>query len=545
MKLYINELAPYEEKSQYHSIIKLGSDVNKQIELLQKTSKDQLKSRLSSTNTLISSQNKTMELIGSGFNELSYDLKQISQGLDGLQSIFEWGISEVVWQIELNNKRLDKIQDLLLAPLDTKSKELRKRGITAFENGWHEDALEDFLLSEKKNKYDFMVHISIGMIYLFNLKLKDKAIGYFEKAIKFSRPYSTYHTSFALLYKALILLDFGKTEDAEKCTQEAYELSPDFLEAYYQNSQYNALLKNTDKCFCQLRLVISKDIGYLAKVNADPFFDCIRNEINVFLTELRDNERKIAETKLERLEVIYNSYKSITSHIGKKENEYFVNKILKSEELIVRIKKILKINLYLDIRDINIKLADELNEELIDLISNITSNLNYRITPLQSEINRKEREKLNIQTKIEKSPDYSNLTNYLIWGSFVFPIVANLLFGGGALNYILGTIFLVIPVVSQLISAYTTISYFSGAHTESDYQALAYSIILYLCIGILYYMSLNLKLSLFSELKVSENELNNIKRMNMQQINNLKIELNELEKLKDELKLFKDEIGIK
>ena len=272
MKLYINDLAPWEEQRQYQSILKFDSNVQKQSELFKNASKEQLKHRLSSTNSIISSLNKSEELLSLGFDELSISLNQISNGLSGLQSSFEWGISEVIWQIEQNREILKSINQGIWHPFDAQAKNRKEHAQEAYNAGWYDDAEEYFLESEKIVRFDFSVHISLGLIYLFHKIDKQKALVYFDKAIKYASPKSAYYKSYALLYKALILFDFGQIKEAEQFSQEAIDSSSNFIEAYYQNAQYNAILKNSEKSIHQLDIAVSNDIGYCLKANNDPSF---------------------------------------------------------------------------------------------------------------------------------------------------------------------------------------------------------------------------------------------------------------------------------
>ena len=84
-------------------------------------------------------------------------------------------------------------------------------------------------------------------------------------SIKYSKPKSAFHTSYALLHKALIHFDMGNTEEAEKASYEAISLFPNFTEALYQNAQYNAQLLNTDKSIANLKKVIRSDKLYCLK----------------------------------------------------------------------------------------------------------------------------------------------------------------------------------------------------------------------------------------------------------------------------------------
>lgn len=288
MSSYSNGLAPWERKNAYYSVIQLGKDVKTQTKTLSKQTEALIATQIASTSDIISSQ----ERISEGIDNVAYGVEKVEEGIYGLKAAFEWGISEVVWQIEQNRGVLKGILAVLMAPLDTQAKELRRRAEDAYTNGWFEDALEDFLESEKKNKYDFSVHISIGMIYLFQKIDKEKALEYFDKAIKYAKPKSPYHASCALLYKALIKRDFGLIEEAERCADEAVKLCPDFAEALYQNAQYNAILNKPDKAIPLLRKAIEIDVNYCAKIYNENDFDKIRPYIDKLYVELRDVQKQ-------------------------------------------------------------------------------------------------------------------------------------------------------------------------------------------------------------------------------------------------------------
>lgn len=117
-----------------------------------------VKSQLETANRIIASQDR----IASGIDEINFGIDRLSDGLESLASAFDWGFSELVWQIEMQRKELTNILRVLELPLDTQAKELKKRAEDAYKNKWIDDALEDFLESEKKNKYDFTVHQYLG-----------------------------------------------------------------------------------------------------------------------------------------------------------------------------------------------------------------------------------------------------------------------------------------------------------------------------------------------------------------------------------------------
>lgn len=140
------DLTPVERKNKYYAAVQLGKDVKTQAELISHSTKELIATQIASTNAIIASQ----EFVREGIDNLSYGIAEVSEGIHGLKAAFEFGISEVVWQIEQNRAVLQNILNVLMAPLDTQAKELKRRAEDAYANGWFEEALEDFLESEKK-----------------------------------------------------------------------------------------------------------------------------------------------------------------------------------------------------------------------------------------------------------------------------------------------------------------------------------------------------------------------------------------------------------
>jgi len=383
--LYLNSLAPWEEKKQYLEIVKLGTSLKEQTEAIQLASKQQFSKYVESNNELtsqvISNQKITNDLIKTEIKSLNYSIGEISEGLQGLQSSFEWGIASVVWQIEQNRTLLLNILDVLKAPLDTQAKELRTRAQEAFSNGWFDDAEIDCLESEEKNRYDFTVHISLGLIYLFHKINKEKALEYFEKAIKYAKPKSNYYTSYALLHKALIMLDLNKVEEAERATQEAITLSPDLREAYYQNAQYNALLGNTELSFKSLIHCVKYDINYLLKYDNDPLFEKCKAELNNSLENVR---KEFAERTSEKLKISKDKLNSILQFLTNNSSHEKIDKdfdeiILEIEKQLSRIDQLENIISQSGIFDIYL-IKEENNKEIRDEIKIISENIKEKLS---------------------------------------------------------------------------------------------------------------------------------------------------------------------
>ncbi len=348
MSLYVYELAPWERKSEYYHVVELGKNSKEQTILISKQTKAFIDSQLSATNSIIDSNSRIQSSIDNINNTISEGFAagfdRVEQGIYGLKSCFEWGIAEICWQIEQNRNELKNILEILQAPLTTQAKERRKRAEEAFSYGWIDDAEDEFLESEKLNKYDFSIHISLGIIYLFHKIDKEKAASYFDKAIKYAKPKSNYYTSYALLHKALIKFDCGQIVEAEKYSDEAIRLSPDFSEAFYQNSQYNAQLKNTNKSINHLEKAINIDKFYMVKASNDSLFNPIKKDINDFFKKMRDNEIHYCINKVKEIDSYVKKIKTLSGKIVLQVREKIEIFSFKSEN----INYLLSLNSYFD-----------------------------------------------------------------------------------------------------------------------------------------------------------------------------------------------------
>ena len=271
----ILDLSPYERRNEYFKTVQLGSDVKTQNKLIAQAAKLQLESQLYNTDRLIASNDR----ISSYIEDLSHEIVGVVEGISELKATFEWGISEVVWQIEQNRKELESINAGIWHPFDAAARNKKELAQKAFDRGWFGDAEKYFLDSANIISFDFSVYISLGMIYLFHKVDRQKALSYFDKAIIYAKPESNYYTSYALLYKSLILFDFGKVREAEQHSQEAIDLSPTFVEAYYQNAQYNSKLGDFSKAINRLEFAINNDKRYALKAEADDLFEPMKSHI--------------------------------------------------------------------------------------------------------------------------------------------------------------------------------------------------------------------------------------------------------------------------
>jgi tetratricopeptide (TPR) repeat protein len=257
-----------------------------------------VKAQIETADNIIVSQ----ERIRSEIDRAALGIDRVADGLESLAATFEWGFSELVWHLEEQREILRDILRVLQAPLDTQAKELKKRAEYAYRNGWFNDALEDFLESQKKNRYDFTIHQNLGNIYFFEKKNPEKALEYYEKAAKYATPGSPYHASIAFLHIGLIRYLQGNFQKAWEATLKASELSPGLYEAHYQHAQYCANLGKYSEAVEHIKIAITGDRYYCVKADSEKDFDAMKEQLISLFKELREKacdwagkEIKIAE----------------------------------------------------------------------------------------------------------------------------------------------------------------------------------------------------------------------------------------------------------
>ena len=174
-------------------------------------------------------------------------------GLADLKAGFDYGVSQVVWQLERSQDVLVGIVRALEEPLDTQARELRKRAQQAYRNGlatadetrrkWMEDALSDYLEATQRNRYDFTLHFDIATIFWHEKGDLANAAAYYEEAARYAAPTSDYYASYALLHLGKVWRLRDEFDHAYSAAREAVRLTPTLAQASYDLALYCSLTR--------------------------------------------------------------------------------------------------------------------------------------------------------------------------------------------------------------------------------------------------------------------------------------------------------------
>lgn len=220
--------------------------------------------------------------------ELESASEDVTAQLEALTATFEWGFSELIWIAQQHTALLSQIRQLLMAPLDTQAQELRKRAEYAYEQGWYEEALADFVEAERKNPYDFVVHHYTGNILLFHSQDYDRAVEYYERAAKYAVPRAPACAAFALLHAGEARERQGDAKAAYEITKRAVAIPGSSPEVFYQHARHCAEVGEFDEGEWYLERAIGKCRYYCAKCSGDESFQPMRGRVEDLLKRIRD-----------------------------------------------------------------------------------------------------------------------------------------------------------------------------------------------------------------------------------------------------------------
>jgi tetratricopeptide (TPR) repeat protein len=227
-----------------------------------------------------------------GIAETARQVEEMVAGVEHLNSTFQWGLSEIIWQLEEQGDTLRRILEALQKPLTTQAIELRDRASRAYRHGWLNEALRDYSRSVEINPYDFTAHQSLGNIYVFHRQDLDKALMHYEKAAKYARPESAGYAAFALLHVAMVRYLKRDYEESYEATSEALTLCPQSHEAHYRHAQYCARLSRGLEAIQHLERAIRGDRYYALAADTTADFRSIEKELEELFNDLRSEQRK-------------------------------------------------------------------------------------------------------------------------------------------------------------------------------------------------------------------------------------------------------------
>jgi WD40 repeat protein len=236
---------------------------------------------------------------GASTARLELAIEKLAGGLAALQADFHPLLGDTVWKLQMQQQSLnDLLQEVRLAEFEREARAFRARAERAYLNGWHEEALDDFLEAAKRNYPDYAVHRSIAQLYLYHLVDLPKALDAFRKAAKHALPIDPKQSAEAHYFAGVVSLLEQQLEAASDHLRQATELDPALAEAHYQRACVASMLGRSDEAVASLACAIEGDARYYERAKSETAFQAMRPQIRALLDRLMQPvKEKVAEVK--------------------------------------------------------------------------------------------------------------------------------------------------------------------------------------------------------------------------------------------------------
>jgi WD40 repeat protein len=228
-----------------------------------------------------------------GIDDSSYGIEfgfdKLAGGIDRLNADFNLLLGDVIWKLEMQEEALSNILlEIRLAEFEREARAYRSRAEKAYVNGWYDEALADFLETEKRNYPDFGVLRSIAHIRLYHLIDLAGSLEYFSKTAKYSRPTHARQCAEAHYFAGVVCGLERRLELALEHFNEALALNPKLFDAHYQRACLSAIVNNRTDTVSSLEIAIKGDPRYYERAKTDEAFDGARTEVQALLDQLME-----------------------------------------------------------------------------------------------------------------------------------------------------------------------------------------------------------------------------------------------------------------
>jgi len=274
--------------------------------------------------------------LSSKLSDIDASVEQVGIKLEQLGVMLDWRLSVMIDQQRISNLLLENIALLLRIPDVQKERQYHvEQGFKHYKNAaldldFYQDALENLLEAEKREKTDYLVLHRIGMIYLYAPKLVDliKAEEYLRRAAKYGIVESDLNAqrTFNILagdvskrlaqqssapetIKAIAADSYfqagvacyaqGKFADAIELSGKAFSLLPALLEAGFLKAKALAACGDETQAANIVESVIKAERFYAVKTAADGDL-APKPVVQTLLRKLRDDAVRQAKERIEK-----------------------------------------------------------------------------------------------------------------------------------------------------------------------------------------------------------------------------------------------------
>lgn len=332
-----------------------GTSLRYQDYLQAKSFEDTLVSEISSASRSIIATNEELSenlisVLGSmsssmtrGFDRLSFDICDLSDGIAELNATFQWGFSEVLTKLGGLNDSLRELIKIAKTPAQTWAYEQFEIARDAFRRELYDDATQ--YLSRAINGHgdhtgyniEYRFHFLLGTIRIGSFKNYSEQIvdpmqaeHAFLNAARYAKHDQPKEAARSYLGAGWAAYCQGNMRDAERHTRDAIALDDSLAEAHFQLAKIQIHGGNPETALCSLRTAITLDRGYTLKACTDGDFTRYQQKVDSLLETFRQKAKQTAQQSIYQIE-------SDILHLEKSRAEQFW---LAEDELIVSVRQL-------------------------------------------------------------------------------------------------------------------------------------------------------------------------------------------------------------
>ena len=269
---------------------------------------------------------ETTSAITSGFEQVSWKLDGMRQGIDEMNATLNWGFSSMLVSLGEIAVSLEELKRIARTPAQTWAQEQFDEARRAFERGWHEEALK--FVERALNGYgsntgydlDFRFHYLLGLIRLGNVKNQSAEIidlvaaeKAFLTSAKYSEPDDKREAARGMLCAGWAAYCQGEYSRSIEYTNKALRLNSQLGEAHFQLAKTLMHTNRPDDALSSLEKAVRLDRKYMPKADLDEDFQRHQMKVDHLFDVLRSEARDLADkhiaatqqkiAKLETIEV--------------------------------------------------------------------------------------------------------------------------------------------------------------------------------------------------------------------------------------------------
>lgn len=263
-------------------------------------------------------QEVTQEL-SEGFDEVSWKLDELSEGIETLNAKFDWGFSQMIAGIGSVNDSLKELISVAKTPAETWAYEQFEIARDAIRRELYPEAVEALQRAINGHgdhvgyKLEYRFHYTLGILCLGDARNTNPAVldlakaeASFLTAARYARKDYPAEACASLIAAGWAAYCQSKLPEAENSTRQALEIPkethPNHGEAYYQLAKIQMHMHRPKEAIPNLRRAIDLDPEYSVKAAIDLDFLKYESDVRELLEERRNATKEIAMQALSQTE---------------------------------------------------------------------------------------------------------------------------------------------------------------------------------------------------------------------------------------------------